>query len=139
MQITRTTPWRRMILHLSHIFLTLGRTFMTTSIASGRYTAAAWIERADLEQNSVARENLHRHSFGLRAQGGADSSSIVQPDQVQATREGFFDDPLEVAITHCWVCRLSSSYAFPSAFRIRSVISSNSPTPSILLTAPVGS
>src|SRR5690606_33099039 len=27
-QITRTTPWRRMILHFSQIFLTLGRTFI---------------------------------------------------------------------------------------------------------------
>jgi hypothetical protein len=27
-QITNTTPWRRMILHFSHIGLTDGRTFM---------------------------------------------------------------------------------------------------------------
>jgi len=27
LQMTRTRPWRRITLHFSHIFLTLGRTF----------------------------------------------------------------------------------------------------------------
>jgi hypothetical protein len=42
-QITSTTPWRRMILHFSHIGLTDGRTFMFpfSGLSSGGPALAA--------------------------------------------------------------------------------------------------
>jgi hypothetical protein len=39
-QITSTTPWRRMILHFSHIGLTDGLTFM---IPFGDWVPATWL------------------------------------------------------------------------------------------------
>jgi hypothetical protein len=40
-QITSTTPWRRMILHFSHIGLTDGRTFMIPFGCTGDPALAA--------------------------------------------------------------------------------------------------
>jgi hypothetical protein len=40
-QITKTAPWRRMILHFSHIGLTDGRTFMIPFGWSGEEALAA--------------------------------------------------------------------------------------------------
>src|SRR3954454_22744153 len=74
-QITRTRPWRRMILHFSHIGLTDGRTFMCPfgrdpgagALAAG--AAAATSSRMKLE---VPR----RRSYPLRAR----PSRIARPD-----------------------------------------------------------
>jgi hypothetical protein len=45
-QITSTTPWRRMILHFSHIGLTDGRTFMIPFSSSGSDDSALAAARA---------------------------------------------------------------------------------------------
>src|SRR6266511_5604013 len=66
-QMTRTRPWRRMILHRSHIFFTDGRTFIartSPSLVAVHDPAARQVVRRQLYQNSVPREDpnvVHPH------------------------------------------------------------------------------
>src|SRR6266545_2308545 len=66
-QMTRTRPWRRMILHRSHIFLTDGRTFIartSPSLVAVHDPAARQVVRRQLHQDPVPREDpdvVHPH------------------------------------------------------------------------------
>ena len=80
---------------------------MTASSSNlGRDTAAAGVERAQLEENPVSREDFDRHALGGGAERGADLPSVIQSHRVQAAREGLIDDPLERMVRHRFVCRL---------------------------------
>src|SRR5262245_9548163 len=67
--MTRTEPWRRITLHLSHIFLTEGRTFTIPClllVAIGNATAAQVVRR-ELDLDPVARGDadvVHAHLPG---------------------------------------------------------------------------
>src|SRR6266498_157364 len=66
-QMTRTRPWRRMILHRSHIFFTDGRTFIartSPSLVAVHDPAARQVVRRQLHQHPVPREDpdvVHPH------------------------------------------------------------------------------
>src|SRR3954467_12985227 len=53
-QITRTAPWRRMILHFSHIGLTEGRTLMVP-FGKGEIPPRAGKDRAQARQMRLAK------------------------------------------------------------------------------------
>src|SRR3954452_10835416 len=61
-QITRTRPWRRMILHFSHIGLTDGRTFMCPF---GRDPSGGALEAGAAAATSVADEAKLSRRRGL--------------------------------------------------------------------------
>src|SRR5437867_10067557 len=66
-QMTRTRPWRRMILHRSHIFFTDGCTFISRtspSLVAVHDPAARQVVRRQLHQHPVSREDpdvMHPH------------------------------------------------------------------------------
>src|SRR5277367_3340991 len=66
-QMTRTTPSRLTILHLSHIFLTLARTFMMSpnSLQLPDDSGAAWVVRGQRHFHTVTRA----HSYKIRFRG----------------------------------------------------------------------
>ena len=69
MQITRTTPRRRTILHLSQIRLTDALTFMTESLFDHRdYPPAPQILRRQLQPDPIADQ--HPHEVATGAAGG---------------------------------------------------------------------
>lgn len=64
MQITRTTPFRLMILHLSQIFLTLARTFMILTACLRRLDQRE-IKRRKEARRTAASKNSSQTQFGI--------------------------------------------------------------------------
>src|SRR5689334_21658916 len=65
--MTRTAPWRRITLHLSHIFFTEGRTFIVSSLVSIGDTAPCQVVRGQLHLHLVAGSDadvVHAHLPG---------------------------------------------------------------------------
>src|SRR5947209_17952122 len=57
-QMTWTTPWRRMILHRSHIFFTDGLTFIALLLAVPVHDPSPGeVVRAELDKHPIARED----------------------------------------------------------------------------------
>src|SRR5260221_387606 len=93
-QMIRTTPLRRTTLHLSQIFLTLGRTFMAyaRSLVSVGDSPAARIVGAHLDGHSVSRQDANvklTHSSTYRRQN---DEAIVALDTEHRVRERLLDD-----------------------------------------------
>src|SRR5262245_54907931 len=66
-QMTMTRPWRRITLHFSHIFLTLGRTFIVLSLVAVRDPTSVEVVRGQLDLDLVPREDpdvVHAHLPG---------------------------------------------------------------------------
>src|SRR3954447_2319409 len=67
-QMTMTRPWRRITLHFSQIFLTLGRTFTApASLVAVGDPASGEVVRGQLHLDAVAREDadvVHAHLPG---------------------------------------------------------------------------
>src|SRR3954463_8306723 len=93
--MTITRPWRRMILHLSQIGLTLGRTFMLLSlIAVGDPTPCEVVGR-EFHLYLVAREDadvVHAHFPGDMGQNAV---AILQFDAKHGVGQGFEDGSLQ--------------------------------------------
>src|SRR3954453_22863951 len=79
-QITRTAPWRRMILHFSHIGLTDGRTFTETfrktgvreragALATRPARIAAGSGRPELRRGGGARVGVPRREHARTGRG----------------------------------------------------------------------
>jgi hypothetical protein len=69
--MTITRPWRRMTLHLSHIGLTLGRTFMKKPLASLPVTendaTSGEVVGSDFDLDAIPRKDpdaMHAHLPG---------------------------------------------------------------------------
>jgi hypothetical protein len=90
-QITRTTPLRLMILHLSQIFLTEARTFMSIT-GSSDDGSAFWIVRRAPYLHAISGPKRDRYSSKLF---GDVRRQLVffQLDLDQAARQKLNDDP----------------------------------------------
>src|SRR5580658_6542171 len=95
-QITRTTPFRRTILHLSQIFLTLGRTFISLSLVSVRDSTAARVVRAHLYGDPVTRQDPDVKLAHPPADGGEDDEPVVALDAEHRIRQRLLDDAVEL-------------------------------------------
>src|SRR5215207_1631313 len=93
-----TRPCRRMTLHFSHIFLTLGRTFMTLllrSLVAVRDATSGEVVRGELYLHLVPRQDpdvVHPHLPGDVRQ---DLVAVVQLDAEHGVRERLQDRALE--------------------------------------------
>src|SRR5437870_11483073 len=93
-QMTITRPWRRITLHFSHIFLTLGLTFMFLLVPVGDPTSAEVVGR-ELHLHPVPREDadvVHAH---LAGDVGQHLVAVVQFDAEHGVGERFHDGALQ--------------------------------------------
>src|SRR5215212_2812556 len=99
-----TRPWRRITLHLSQIFLTLGLTF--TRRASLARSAGLLVPVDDATPGQVVRRELHHHSVlgedpdvvltHLAADVGEHLVSVGQLDPEHGVGEGLHDGALDL-------------------------------------------
>jgi hypothetical protein len=65
--MTITLPWRRMILHFSHIGLTLGRTFIVSLPVTENDATPGEVVRSDFDLDAIPRKDpdaMHAHLPG---------------------------------------------------------------------------
>src|SRR5215472_2577537 len=106
--MTRTTPRRRTILHLSQTFLTLGRTFMASLVAVGD-SSAAGVVRAHLHGDPIAGEDADVELAHPPADRRENDQAVVTFDAKHRVRERFLDDAVELQLV---ALRLFSLAAF---------------------------
>jgi len=90
--MTLTTPLRRTILHLSHIFFTDALTFMTLRLPDD--SAARQIPRRQLHDDPIADQEPDEISLQTTADMCRDSPTPVDVDPIQPARQLRFNDPL---------------------------------------------
>jgi hypothetical protein len=78
-QITRKTPRRLTILHLSQIFLTLGLTFMTASNLLDDLSALG-VELGELHGDSGSADQANYLVAQARGEPGSNQASVVEAD-----------------------------------------------------------
>jgi hypothetical protein len=69
--MTITRPWRRMTLHLSHIGLTLGRTFIVSLPVPENDATPGEVVRGDFNLDAITRKDpdaMHAHLSGAMGQ-----------------------------------------------------------------------
>ena len=91
--MTRTTPWRRTILHLSHIRFTDALTFMTLRLPDD--PAARQIPRRQLHNDLVADEKSDKVSLETATNMRRDPPSSVDVHPIQTARQLRFNDPFQ--------------------------------------------
>src|SRR6476469_1984035 len=128
-----TRPWRRITLHLSQIFLTLGLTFTVSPFCSSRLLLVAV---DDATPREVVRRELHHHAVlvedpdvvlaHLAADVGQDLVTVAQLDPEHRVRESFDDGALDLDHTFFfrhvltsgrWMARLPSNPGTSPAVR----------------------
>src|SRR5207237_6359620 len=80
-QMTRTRPWRRITLHFSHIFLTLGRTFMWLSLVAVGDASPAQVVGGELDLHPVAREDADVVHANLPGDVGEHLVAVIELDE----------------------------------------------------------
>src|SRR5690348_10256940 len=100
----RTTPRRRTTLHLSQIFLTLGRTFtgrpsrFKTLLVPVRDPATARVVRRDLDGHPVTRKNLDVILPHPAADGREDAEAIVRLHAKHRIGQGLLNHAVELEL-----------------------------------------
>src|SRR3954467_12391008 len=95
--MTMTRPWRRITLHLSHIFLTLGLTFIGVfrSLVPVGDPASAEVVRGQLHLDAIPRQDadvVHAH---LSGDVGQYLVAVLELDPEHGVRQRLDDRPLE--------------------------------------------
>src|ERR1700709_723628 len=109
--MTMTRPWRRITLHLSHIGLTLGLTFMRRTFLAGCGRLLVSVD--DATPGEVVRGELHHHAVlgedpdvvlaHLAADVGEHLVSVGQLDPEHGVGEGLHDGALH--LDHAFLLR----------------------------------
>src|SRR3954452_8409715 len=99
-----TRPWRRITLHLSQIFLTLGLTFMSSALSGS--AGGLLVPVDDPTPREVVRRELHHHAVlgedpdvvlaHLAADVGQDLVPVAQLDPEHRVRESLDDGALDL-------------------------------------------
>lgn len=89
--MTRTTPRRRTILHLSHIRFTDALTFMTLRLSDD--SAARQIPRHQLHNDPVADQEPDKLSLETAGDMRRNPLIAVDVDLIQTARQLRFNDP----------------------------------------------
>src|SRR3954470_10879197 len=108
-QITRTTPRRRTILHLSQIFFTDARTFIPLRLPDD--PAAIEVARRQLQNHPITDEHPDEIPFEPAANVRRDPVPPLDLDVVQAARQLRTNDPFHLG--H----RPTAAHRTASAFR----------------------
>src|SRR5215471_11558903 len=94
-QMIRTTPLRRTTLHLSQIFLTLGRTFICLLMAVGD-AAATWVVRAHFDSHAVTGQNPNIKLPHTSADCSEHDQPVVTLHTKHRVRQRLLDDAIEL-------------------------------------------
>jgi len=87
-QMTRTTPRRRTILHLSQIFLTDALTFITVDLRLPDNPAASQIPRHQFHDHAIPDQHSNEIAFGAAATDvSGDAVTTVDLHFVQPARQ----------------------------------------------------
>src|SRR6478752_2241746 len=99
-----TRPWRRITLHLSQIFLTLGLTFMASALSGSVGCLLVAVDdptsrkvvRRELHHDAVLGEDLDVVLAHLAADVGKDLVPVAQLDPEHRVRESLDDGALDL-------------------------------------------
>jgi len=92
-QITRTTPRRRITLHFSQIFLTLGRTFMTRcSLKLLGDSCSVWIVLSEDEDDGVSGEQSDDALARLGVHARSHGPTVFETDSIHRLWKDLVDD-----------------------------------------------
>src|SRR3954449_12810848 len=107
--MTMTRPWRRITLHLSHIFLTLGLTFIAFLLVPIGDSTSAEVVRCELNLDAVSGQDadvVHAH---LSGDVGQHLVAVLELDPEHGVGERLDDCPFEDDRVFFWLWQKTNS------------------------------